>query len=225
MKTYYNDTEREVSFQNESLAKLEASDYFNVLTDHKESYMGFIDVYDEIIIFSWLEPDRWIIDHPAIPNTLHRQRYATKKDCLHIIEQLFQEKGIHRFPDFIEVPVQEFTLDEMLQFKKEDEALLNEEEISVEIAPAPVVAKPITKKPKKNSPPSMIMGEQLGIKKSTSAATSSQAKETRTPKPLSEKATISSSKPTSKTDIKPTAPSKPKSSKPSTQDDDSFFSL
>ena len=212
MKTYYNDTVRKVTFEDKSIGLPDANDYFKALSDDQESYIGFIDVYDEVIIFKWIVKNKWMIDHPLVPNTLHKQCYATDEECLDIIEKIYQERDITLFKEFEDVPVQEFTLDEMLQFKKEDEALLNEEEIPTKAAPIPLTApKPVAKKSKKNSPSSMIMGEQLGITKNSSASTSSQPKQA----PVTQQTATPISKPT-----KPTTT--PKTPKP---DEDSFFSL
>ncbi|WP_281991287.1 hypothetical protein [Aquimarina aggregata] len=174
MKTYYNDTLRKVTFENKSVDVLGATDYFKVLSDHKESYIGFIDVYDDVIIFKWVSKDKWLIDHPVVPDTLHRQRYATTEECLVFIEKVHQEYDISGFNGFEDVPIKEFTLDEMLVFKAEDEALLREEELPTEMSPIsePIKQqKQLSTQPKKNQKQSFVIGKQLGSKKSPSSPT------------------------------------------------------
>ncbi|MBQ4820630.1 hypothetical protein [Aquimarina sp. MMG016] len=156
MKTYYNDTPRKVTFENKSIGLSDADDYFSALSDHKESYIGFIDVYDEVIIFKWLAHNKWLIDHPTVPGILHRQCYASSEECLVFIEKVYQEHDISNFEGFEDVPVQEFTLDEILEFKEEDEYLLREEEPPVKkVTPA----KSIELKPKKKKKTSIILGD------------------------------------------------------------------
>ncbi len=130
MKTYYNDPIQQVQFENKDFNKDEVIAYFQKLSFDKESFLGLLDTYDEVIIFYPKAKDQWLVDHLVVPSTLHRQCYASTAECLVFIEKLYREEDIHRLKGFEEVPVQEFTLDEMLQFKKEDEALLREEDIS-----------------------------------------------------------------------------------------------
>ncbi|MFD2561823.1 hypothetical protein [Aquimarina rubra] len=156
MKTYYNDTPRKVAFENKSIGLKDAIDYFSVLSDHKKSYIGFVDIYDDVILFKWLEKDKWLIDHPIVPDTLHRQRYAAKEECLAFVTKIFEEYDISTFKDFEDVPIQEFTLDEILEFKEEDTYLLKEEEPPVKKVDAP---KNQVSKVKKTKKTSFILGD------------------------------------------------------------------
>ncbi|WP_299251371.1 hypothetical protein [uncultured Aquimarina sp.] len=158
MKTYYNDTPRKVAFENKSIGKQDAKDYFLALSDHQASYIGFLDVYDDVLIFKWLSENKWIIDHPVVPDTLHRQRYATQEECLIFIEKVYQEYDISSFQGFEDVPIGEFTLDEMIAFKEEDEYLLREEEPPAKKVIAPKSTSTVSK-PKKASKPSIILGD------------------------------------------------------------------
>jgi len=156
MKTYYNDTPRKVAFENKSIGLKDAKDYFLALSDHSASYIGFIDVYDDVVIFKWLEQDKWLIDHPVVPDTLHRQRYATKEECLAFIEKIYQEYDISGFEVFEDVPIQDFTLDEILEFKEEDGYLLREEEPPLKKVDS---SRNVVSKVKKTKKPSIILGD------------------------------------------------------------------
>lgn len=192
MKTYYNDTLREVTFENKSIDISDAKDYFKTLSDHSASYIGFIDVYDEAIIFKWISKDRWLIDHPVVPNTLHRQRYANTEECLVFIEKAYQEYDVSGFKGFLEVPIEEFTLDEIIQFKEEDEALLRDEELPTK---TPSISEPTTQQKqlsiqsKKNQKQSFVIGEQIRSKKSSSS-----------PTPINSKPVLANSKKTKPSD-------------------------
>lgn len=156
MKTYYNDTPREIAFENKSIGLQDAKEYFLGLSDHKASYIGFLDVYHDVVIFKWLEKDKWLIDHPVVPDTLHRQRYATKEECLAFIEKIYQEYDISGFEGFQDVPIQDFTLDEILEFKEEDGYLLREEEPPVKKVDS---SRNVVSKVKKTKKPSIILGD------------------------------------------------------------------
>ncbi|AXT50161.1 hypothetical protein D1818_04690 [Aquimarina sp. BL5] len=156
MKTYYNDTLRKVTFENKSIDLIDAKDYFKALSDDSKSYIGFLDVHDEVVIFKWLEKDKWLIDHPVVPDTLHRQRYVTKEECLAFIEKIYQEYDISGFEGFEDVPIQNFTLDEILEFKEEDGYLLREEEPPVKKVDS---YRSVVSKVKKTKKPSIILGD------------------------------------------------------------------
>ncbi|WP_299883868.1 hypothetical protein [uncultured Lacinutrix sp.] len=159
MKTYYNDSPRKVTFESKSISLSNAKDYFLALSDHKKSYIGFIDVYYEVIIFNFHKRNKWLVEHLVVPNTLHRQRYATNEDCIKLIEKVYQEYDISTFKGFEDVPIGEFTLDEILAFKQEDEMLLREEDSTQIAIPK---SKPTPKKKKAKT--SIQMGETLNVK-------------------------------------------------------------
>ncbi|WP_378172825.1 hypothetical protein [Aquimarina sp. SS2-1] len=68
------------------------------------------------------------IDHPIKLREVHKQCYATKKQCVAIVRELFEKGNIDNVPGFIDVPIQDFTLDEMIEFKKEEEMMLRGED-------------------------------------------------------------------------------------------------
>jgi len=157
MKTYYNDTPRKVTFENKSIDLSDAKAYFLALSAHKDSYIGFVDVYNDVIVYRWVTKNKWLIDHPVVSNTLHRQRYATNEECLDFIKKVYQEHVISNFEGFVEVPVGEFTLDEMLAFKAEDEALLREEELPV----TPKKGQSQTIQKRKNAKRTFLLGDEI----------------------------------------------------------------
>jgi len=163
MKIYYNDTRRKITFENKSMGFSMVKDHFLALSAHKDSYIGLIGENHELLHFYWIANNKWLVDHPVEVNTLHQQCYATKEECLVFIQKVSQDYTPSSFEGFVSVPIGEFTLDEMIAFKAEDEALLREEELPIIDTPPVVQAKPV-KKPSKqnNSKPTMIMGEALG---------------------------------------------------------------
>ena len=72
-------------------------------------------------------PYGWKIDYPIKLREVHKQCYATKEQCILIIQELYEKGHIDDIPGFIEVPIREFTLDEMIEFKKEEEMMLRGE--------------------------------------------------------------------------------------------------
>ena len=224
MHIYIKDPVQKVTIDSNTLSYTEVKYHFEHLSEDILSFLGMVTNTNEVLRFLWVSQDRWILDHPVIPSDLHRQRYASKEECISFIEKVYQEYDVSTYKDFVEVPVQEFTLDEVLAFKKEDEALLNEEEIPTKVAPTPVtVPEPVTKKSKTNQSPSMIMGAQIGINKNSKSPTPPIPKKS-TSKPVQQIASAAK---------KEATPSKAKSivektikkaSKPS-NDDNSFFSI
>ncbi|SEM10951.1 hypothetical protein SAMN04487910_4126 [Aquimarina amphilecti] len=179
MKTYYNDTLRKVTFENKSIIAHDVIDYFHALSDHLESYIGFLNVYDDVIIFKWLAKNKWIIDHPVVPDTLHRQRYATKEECSVFIKKVYNEDDIFHFQGFEDVPIGEFTLDEMIAFREEDDYLLREEEPPTRKI---IISKSTTPTLKKTTKSSRILGditvpkEELRTKSITKVSTKKKKK-------------------------------------------------
>ncbi|KZS38909.1 hypothetical protein AWE51_15115 [Aquimarina aggregata] len=174
MQTYYNDIPRNIKFENKSMDFSLITDHFLALSDHEASYLKVINIYNKILSFNWKAKDKWLLDIPIIPGKFHKQRYATKNECVAIIYEMDQERNIDDFERFLEVPVEEFTLDEMLVFKAEDEALLREEELPTEMPPIsePIKQqKQLSTQPKKNQKQSFVIGKQLGSKKSPSSPT------------------------------------------------------
>lgn len=142
--------------------------FFNGLSDHQDSelklYKSDIDNYT--ISLNWFGINKWKIDYPIALKKIHKQSYATKEQAVTIIKEFYEKGNIDEIPGFIEVPIPHFTLDEMLQFKKEDELMLRGEdpdeysdhqEIS-DHTPIPN-QNPDTKKSNETS---LQMGEQLG---------------------------------------------------------------
>ena len=77
-----------------------------------------------VLMFQWKRINTWKIDSPITLDKIHKQCYATKEQCIAIIKELHEKGNIDHVPGFIEVPLQHFTLDDMLDFKREDEMAL-----------------------------------------------------------------------------------------------------
>ncbi|MFD0863745.1 hypothetical protein ACFQ1M_16135 [Sungkyunkwania multivorans] len=134
MKTYLKDPLKVIEIQGEDFSYLKAKTAFDSLSRHQGVYIGFLDSSDQVLMFTWKVKDQWLVEHPVVLHKLHQQRYATDADCLNFIKKIYQEYDIASFEGFLDVPVEEFTLDEMLAFQREDEMLLRGEDPD---APAP----------------------------------------------------------------------------------------
>ena len=175
MKTFCNDKLRDLNFENKTLKLGEAKAHFHELSEHRGSYIGFIDSYNEILFFSWANKNKWLLDYPIVMGNLHKQGYANKEECIGFIEKMYQEYDISSFEGFEDVPVEEFTLDEILAFKEEDQrALREEDELDDTITPVkpstlqkkeplPKAATPTTPK-KSKSQALQTIGERINPK-------------------------------------------------------------
>lgn len=103
---------------------------FQKLSSHSSSELNIYKQNENnyLILISWKKVNTWKIDYPIKPREVHKQCYATKAQCIAIIKELFEVGHIDNVPGFIEVPIQDFTLDEMLEFKKEEEMMLRGED-------------------------------------------------------------------------------------------------
>ena len=124
MQTYYNDSPRNLNFKNKSMELSIIIDHFLAVSPHKDSYIGLINDDHELLHFYWIANNKWLVDHPVEVNMLHQQCYATTEECLVFIKKISQEYNPRNFKGFVNVPIKHFTLEEMLEFKKEDELLL-----------------------------------------------------------------------------------------------------
>ncbi len=202
MKVSIIDTPKEINISDQKITKKELYDAINKASTHIDT---IIKLYKEkednyIVIFSWQDRNKWKIDFPIQQHRIHKQRYISHKQCLQLSQEIFAGRNsLDDLIGFLDVPVRHFTLDEMLDFKKEDEMMLNGQDPD----------QYSKKQPKELSKP-----ETAPVAQQTPAAapTTEPAIKKTTPKPVVKKAT----KPTS-------TPKKPTS--PSTTDDDIFFSL
>ena len=71
------------------------------------------------------------IDYPIEVGKIHKQRYANKQQCLYFLKKIYNKKEIKPEDNFLDVPIQHFTLDEMLEFKHEDDMLLRGEDPNI----------------------------------------------------------------------------------------------
>lgn len=55
---------------------------------------------------------------------MHQQRYASTQECLQLIKKIDQEYDIEAFEGFVDVPVAECTLDEVLSIKAAEDELM-----------------------------------------------------------------------------------------------------
>ncbi|MGY3795481.1 hypothetical protein [Aquimarina sp. 433] len=146
----------------------EVLSFFKQLSDHQDSELKLYksNINDYIISLNWFGINKWKIDYPIELKKVHKQSYATKEQGIAIIKELYEQGNIDEIPGFIEVPIPHFTLDEMLQFKKEDEMMLRGEDPD-EYSDHQEISQhtPISNQnpnAKKNNEAFLQMGEQLG---------------------------------------------------------------
>lgn len=107
-----------------SLSLSELKKEFSDLSIDKESFLKMQMRDKTVIKFSSVKENLWIIDSPISLGKIHKQRYATERQCLILINEIYHETDIENLKGFIDVPIRHFTLDEMLEFKQEDEMRL-----------------------------------------------------------------------------------------------------
>ncbi len=230
MKAFIEDTIRGINTIEEKSSASKCIDWFNSLSVHPDSEIKLYksDIEEYQIYFNWKGINKWKVDSPLELNKIHKQCYASKKQCIAIIKELYQVKNIDNIPGFIDVPIRHFTLDEMLEFKQEDEIMLrgNDPDQNPDSAIQKTASKPKEVAPVKSA--STTPSKKTSIKKPTPV----------TPKkkePISKTVPVKKTKP--KTSItmgenlnakkaKPT-PKKvtPKIAKEKPKDDSSFFQI
>jgi len=164
---------------------------FKDVSEHPDSEIKLYksDIKNYIISLNWKGINQWKIDSPIELNKVHRQRYATTEESIFFIKKIYQYGDLDNEENFIDVPIRHFTLDEMLEFKKEDEMMLRGEDSDDLTTSSSQLSTPTeSSNSKNNSDTSLVMGEQLGTKdKKASTSTQSKIKTTsavdRKPKP------------------------------------------
>ncbi len=126
MKAAITDSLQCIDLIDQKLDRNETLSYFQDLSDHHDSELKFYesDIKNYIASFHWNGINQWKIDCPVELHKVHRQRYATTEECISLIKKLYKSGDLDNEDNFIDVPIRHFTLDEMLQFKKEDEMML-----------------------------------------------------------------------------------------------------
>jgi len=132
MKIKINDLVNTIKIEDSSYSLSETKAAFLALSPDKAFFLEITDVYEELIRFTWLADNKWLIDHPVETNILHQQRYADTQACLQCIEKIYQEYDIEAFEGFVDVPVGEFTLDEVLAFQVTEEETIRENDDATE---------------------------------------------------------------------------------------------
>ncbi|AXT54747.1 hypothetical protein D1815_02900 [Aquimarina sp. AD1] len=156
MKTYLKDIIKENQLNGIIVNKNEVVDYFNNLSPDPNSFISIINDHNDVLRFSWIAEQKWLVEYPIITNQIHQQRYANESESLILINRVNDNESFDHFDSFIQVPVQEFTLDEVLEFKEEDQYLLREEEPPTKKV---IIPKKTISKKKKISKPSIILGD------------------------------------------------------------------
>jgi len=100
--------------------------FFNNLSQHHDSEIKLYtsDLKNYTAAFKWQGLNQWKIDCPEELHKFHRQRYATTEESLFFIEKLYEVGHLENQNGFIDVPVNHFSLDNMLAFREEDKMML-----------------------------------------------------------------------------------------------------
>jgi len=233
MKTNIIDAIKKIDISNKELSLKENLEAFNTISDNRNSVLRLYDLNKEnyALILSWKGVNKWKIDHPIELHKIHKQRYATKEQSAYLLKKIYNRKDILPEYGFIDVPVKHFTLDDMLEFKREDDMMLRgqdpnqsqnsapqkKESIkkeSVETKPTPQLAKKTTQKPpvKKTTP--------VLPKKKNPLSKGKPVEKTKPQTSITMGENLNTKKPTQ-------APKKvtPKSTKAKPKDDNSFFQI
>ncbi|WP_299440419.1 hypothetical protein [uncultured Aquimarina sp.] len=168
MKSSITDTPKEINISGQKISGKELYNVVNTASAHKDSCIKLYQDKEQkyTAIFSWQDRNKWKIDYPIQLHKIHKQRYVTHKQCLQLSEHIFNGNSLDDLKGFIDVPIRHFTLDEMLQFKKEDEMMLRGEDPDLH-KPAPASSQqpeiPETSKNRilqnKTNKPSIILGD------------------------------------------------------------------
>ncbi|MHA7059025.1 hypothetical protein ACWGOQ_0017500 [Aquimarina sp. M1] len=153
MKSSIIDIPKEINISNQKITQRELYNSIDKSSVHKDTIIKLYPKKEEeyIVIFSWHDRNKWKIDYPIQHSKIHKQRYVTHQQCLQLSEHIFNGDSLDDLKGFIDVPIRHFTLDEMLQFKKEDELMLRGADPDLHlIAPTPSQKLKISKPTKSN---------------------------------------------------------------------------
>ena len=111
--------ESEVSFD-------KISEIMEELSISIESSIKFFEIDNDFhkIAINKYESNKWKVDYPIEKEKIHKQQYLTKNECIYLIQKLYKGENLESSKKLIDVPIQHFTLDEMLEFKHEDDMML-----------------------------------------------------------------------------------------------------
>lgn len=126
MKIQIEDTLKSVNVTEQKPSFSKIVRYFNNLSDHRDSEIIFFakKANEYFASFCWVNVNKWKIDCPTELNKLHKQRYVTKDECLYFLKRVYENKELKPSDNFYDVPIKHFNLDEIIEFKKEDEMML-----------------------------------------------------------------------------------------------------
>ncbi|WP_299248356.1 hypothetical protein [uncultured Aquimarina sp.] len=197
MKIFIEDTIKGVHTSEHKSTIYSCYDYFKNLSEHHDSEIKLFksDSNNYIASFNWYGINQWKIDCPVELYEIHRQQYATTEECVLLIKKLYQYGNLDNEDKFIDVPIQHFTLNEMIEFRQEDKMMLRGEDpdmTSSSSSQSPSTIK--SSSPKTDNESSLVLGEQLD-KKQGKDAISQRPKNTvdisKKSKPIKEKSFFS----------------------------------
>ncbi|WP_298541134.1 hypothetical protein [uncultured Aquimarina sp.] len=197
MKTAVIDSLQCIDLMDQKLSINDTLSYFQDLSEHHDSEIKLFksDSKNYIASFNWYGINQWKIDCPVELYEIHRQQYATTEECVLLIKKLYQYGNLDNEDKFIDVPIQHFTLNEMIEFRQEDKMMLRGEDpdmTSSSSSQSPSTIK--SSSPKTDNESSLVLGEQLD-KKQGKDAISQRPKNTvdisKKSKPIKEKSFFS----------------------------------
>ncbi len=126
MKISITDIPKEINIKDQKMSLEEVLHTINTTSAHKDSKLIlFRETEEEYLAkFNWISKNKWKVDYPIRLQEIHKQRYLSLKQCLQVIEIFYSSNDVYNLKGFYDVPINHFTLDEMIEFKKEDEMML-----------------------------------------------------------------------------------------------------
>ncbi len=130
MKFFVIDRQKKVTNTEEEINYKKFLDIFYELETEEGTSIKLYEktIKEYIIQFSWEKDNQWKADYPIQLGLIHKQQYMTSDQAVLLGYKMFFDEEIENSNDLIDVPVQHFTLDEMLQFKKEEQMMLRGED-------------------------------------------------------------------------------------------------
>lgn len=134
MNIYIKENEGKTGVKKDFVNLKDAITTFNELSKEEESFMMIYgkNISNYVLEVSYDSKNKWKLDFPISNGNVHKQKFANKDEVINYIKDVFDGLSIEEDKSFLDVPVQHYSLDEMLAFKYEDEMLLRGEDPDME---------------------------------------------------------------------------------------------
>ncbi|MBQ4820626.1 hypothetical protein [Aquimarina sp. MMG016] len=126
LKVFVNDELNDLTIHKVNMNIQEITDVINTLSPDAHSIIELFkfDSENYVMALQRIEDNKWKVDYPLEQNKIHKQQYLKRVTCIHLVQKLYEGGNIEDSNDLIDVPIQHFTLDDMLEFKREDDMML-----------------------------------------------------------------------------------------------------